>query len=173
MYHLKSSRCISDTYIASAILSAKSPYIICGSASSWNKKRCLTTNSLALLASYSTFNAFMTRLSPMGGAMNTRMSSCRISKQELASPGCTRMVGGVLPPSSDSTYLLREGSGRGQVIGYWDSGLSTRAIAATVIQCSRMPRQDGVSLCGCGYDSIVKFLLHLGLLQISTQYQGF
>ncbi|GBL91253.1 hypothetical protein AVEN_195138-1 [Araneus ventricosus] len=43
------------------------------------------------------------------------MSCCRISKQELASPGGTKMVGGVLPPSSDSTYLLREGSGRGQV----------------------------------------------------------
>ncbi|GBM10585.1 hypothetical protein AVEN_21913-1 [Araneus ventricosus] len=75
------------------------------------------------------------------------MSCSRIIKQELASPGGTKMVGGVLPPSSDNTYLLRERSGRGQVIGYQDSGLSTRAIAATVIQCSRMPRQDGVSLC--------------------------
>ncbi|GBM89189.1 hypothetical protein AVEN_145496-1 [Araneus ventricosus] len=64
------------------------------------------------------------------------MSSCRISKQELTSRGGTIKVGGVVsPPSSDSTYLLREGSGRGQVNGYQDSGPSTRAVVtATVIQ---------------------------------------
>ncbi|GBM27936.1 hypothetical protein AVEN_151889-1, partial [Araneus ventricosus] len=42
------------------------------------------------------------------------MSCCRISKQGLASPGDTKMVGGVLRPSSDSMHLLREESGRGQ-----------------------------------------------------------
>ncbi|GBN76454.1 hypothetical protein AVEN_174443-1 [Araneus ventricosus] len=47
------------------------------------------------------------------------MSCCRISKQELASPVDTKMVGGVLPPSGDSTYLLREGSvhGRNWLLG--------------------------------------------------------
>ncbi|GBO16171.1 hypothetical protein AVEN_195385-1 [Araneus ventricosus] len=78
------------------------------------------------------------------GTLSTRMSCYRISKQELASPGGTAMVGVVLPPSSDNTYLLREWSGRGRLIGYWDSGLSIRAIAAAVIQVTWMLRQGGV-----------------------------
>ncbi|GBN96986.1 hypothetical protein AVEN_65106-1 [Araneus ventricosus] len=62
-------------------------------------------------------------------------ASCRrISKRELAYPGWYSNVGAVLPRTNDSTYLLREGSGRGPVMGYKDSGLSTRAIAAAVIQ---------------------------------------
>ncbi|GBL79774.1 hypothetical protein AVEN_203513-1 [Araneus ventricosus] len=52
------------------------------------------------------------------------MSYCRISKQELVSPVGLAIVG---PSASDGTHLLREGSGLGQVIGYQDSGLSTRS----------------------------------------------
>ncbi|GBO05644.1 hypothetical protein AVEN_199217-1 [Araneus ventricosus] len=48
------------------------------------------------------------------------MSCYQISKQELASPGSTKMVGGVLPLSSDSTYLLREESGRGQLTNWFN-----------------------------------------------------
>ncbi|GBM29933.1 hypothetical protein AVEN_111239-1 [Araneus ventricosus] len=60
------------------------------------------------------------------------MRSCRISKQVLASLVGTITVGGVLPPSGE--YLLWEGSGRGPMMSYKDSGLSTAAIAAAVIQ---------------------------------------
>ncbi|GBO02925.1 hypothetical protein AVEN_45978-1, partial [Araneus ventricosus] len=41
--------------------------------------------------------------------------------------------GGLDPPSSDSAHLLWEGSGS-DCDGYWDSGLSIRAIAGAVIQ---------------------------------------
>ncbi|GBL80960.1 hypothetical protein AVEN_83055-1 [Araneus ventricosus] len=43
--------------------------------------------------------------------------------------------------NSDNTYFLREGSGRGPMMGYCDSGLSTRAIAETVIQSPWLSRQ--------------------------------
>ncbi|GBM04644.1 hypothetical protein AVEN_75597-1 [Araneus ventricosus] len=62
------------------------------------------------------------------------MSSHRMSKWALASCGVIIMVGVVLPPSSASTYRLREMSGRGPVMGYLNSGLSTRATAEAVIQ---------------------------------------
>ncbi|GBN03674.1 hypothetical protein AVEN_74215-1, partial [Araneus ventricosus] len=68
------------------------------------------------------------------GIGSTCMSCCRISKQELSSPEGIAMMGVVLPSSSGNMYLLREGSGRGPVMGYKDSGLSIRAIAATTIQ---------------------------------------
>ncbi|GBL96527.1 Acid-sensing ion channel 4 [Araneus ventricosus] len=55
------------------------------------------------------------------------MISRRISKRALA-PGRGYNNGGLNPPSYDSTYLLREGSGRGRF------GVSTKAIAAAVIQ---------------------------------------
>ncbi|GBM16569.1 hypothetical protein AVEN_223501-1 [Araneus ventricosus] len=76
---------------------------------------------------------------------NTRMSCCRISKQELASPGGTKMVGGVLPPSGDSTYLLREGSGRGQnlLLGLRPQYSSYCSGCHSV---TRMLRQGGVFL---------------------------
>ncbi|GBM21168.1 hypothetical protein AVEN_50900-1 [Araneus ventricosus] len=60
------------------------------------------------------------------------MRSCRISKQVLASLVGTITVGGLLPPSGE--YLLWEGSGRGPMMSYKDSGPSTGAIAAAVIQ---------------------------------------
>ncbi|GBM26476.1 hypothetical protein AVEN_206165-1 [Araneus ventricosus] len=54
------------------------------------------------------------------------MSCCRISRNY--SP-CGHTNGGAPSPStSDSTYLLREESGRGLVMGYMDPCLSTRAV---------------------------------------------
>ncbi|GBL56074.1 hypothetical protein AVEN_8480-1 [Araneus ventricosus] len=60
-------------------------------------------------------------------------------------------------------YLLREVSGRGQVIGYQDSCLSTRAIATAVIQMTRMLRQGGgrPSFCGCDITICPKVSGHL------------
>ncbi|GBM68398.1 Pyrokinin-1 receptor [Araneus ventricosus] len=61
------------------------------------------------------------------------------------------LVHKALIPTSYSTYLLWVESGRGLDIGYYDSGLSTPAITAAVIQRSRMLRQaGGNSTCGCG-----------------------
>ncbi|GBN18842.1 hypothetical protein AVEN_73221-1 [Araneus ventricosus] len=54
-------------------------------------------------------------LSPLvWGTTTTWMRSRRISERVLASPGGTVMVAVVLSPSSDSMYLLREGSGHGR-----------------------------------------------------------
>ncbi|GBN32458.1 hypothetical protein AVEN_264072-1 [Araneus ventricosus] len=44
------------------------------------------------------------------------MSSCRMNTQELASPVVIEMVRLWVPPPSDITYLLREGSARGPVV---------------------------------------------------------
>ncbi|GBN95252.1 hypothetical protein AVEN_61259-1 [Araneus ventricosus] len=70
------------------------------------------------------------------------MRSRRISKWALASPGGTIMVGIELP----SPVIVPTSFGEGRAVagdGYEDSGLSTRATAATVIQYPRVPRQDG------------------------------
>ncbi|GBN28360.1 hypothetical protein AVEN_73118-1 [Araneus ventricosus] len=53
-------------------------------------------------------------LSREAGGTSARVRSRRVSKRSRASPGDTIMVGVKLPPFSDSTYLLREGSGRGR-----------------------------------------------------------
>ncbi|GBN04734.1 hypothetical protein AVEN_225486-1 [Araneus ventricosus] len=60
------------------------------------------------------------------------MRSRRISKRVLT-PSVSTLMGELNTPSSDSTYLLREGRAVAGD-GYYDSGLSTRAIAAAVIQ---------------------------------------
>ncbi|GBN62877.1 hypothetical protein AVEN_2538-1 [Araneus ventricosus] len=65
------------------------------------------------------------------------MSCCRISKQELASPV---MVGLWVPLPVIVRTSFREGSGRGQVIDYWDSGLSTRSYCSGCHSESRMIR---------------------------------
>ncbi|GBO20263.1 hypothetical protein AVEN_224169-1, partial [Araneus ventricosus] len=80
-----------------------------------------------------------------GGTTSTRMSCCRTSKQELASPGGIEILVVLLPPSSDSTYLLRVGSSRGPMMGCKDSGLSTRAIATAVFQDSGCFSRAGVT----------------------------
>ncbi|GBN18947.1 hypothetical protein AVEN_38673-1 [Araneus ventricosus] len=83
------------------------------------------------------------------------MSSHRISKWALASPGGTAIVVGRVTLTSDSSYLLREGSGRVQVIGYYVSGLSNRAISASVVHRPRMLRlAEGCEEVGEGAEEV-------------------
>ncbi|GBM06891.1 hypothetical protein AVEN_11119-1 [Araneus ventricosus] len=64
------------------------------------------------------------------------MRSCRIIKWVLAFPVGTILMGCVAP-SSESTFLLREGLGRGRL---WQLGL--RPQYSTVVQGPWMLRQD-------------------------------
>ncbi|GBL78929.1 hypothetical protein AVEN_48901-1 [Araneus ventricosus] len=75
---------------------------------------------------------FIPKLLLREGTTSTWMRNRLISKRGLSFPGCKIMMEIEIPPSNDSTYLQREGSGG----DYLDSDLSTRAIAVTVIQCT-------------------------------------
>ncbi|GBM79643.1 hypothetical protein AVEN_184204-1 [Araneus ventricosus] len=83
------------------------------------------------------------------------MSCCRISKKELASPGSIAMMG-VIPPSSDRMYLLREGSGRGQLIAYYDFGFSTQAVVVAIV----------VLYPGCFGVTVLRLMLPPDVLQL-------
>ncbi|GBM61789.1 hypothetical protein AVEN_18346-1 [Araneus ventricosus] len=85
---------------------------------SWEKDGCSSATyrrkEKAADCNRYTFPFLYYNINPLGGAKRTWMRRRRIRKRVLASPGGTAMVGVRLPLSSDSTYLLLEGSGRGR-----------------------------------------------------------